>query len=306
MIEMTTTNYYCSDLAIERGEQLFGTATRVDAWLLLSYAAPFGRKAYDESEIPEPVKQHLNAAVRTSRNTRIQLIRRQNSTLGSLTFYVALSKELGSVLYELEFGSYDELLDLDLGAVIAGDPRYEEYLSEEPVFLVCTNGMHDRCCARAGMPVYTHMAARGDVKVWQTSHVGGHRFAANVVCLPHGIIFGRLSPANVTDVVAGYLSQSVRLDKYRGRSCHDAPVQAADYFLRADLGILDIDGLRFLQAQQVDENNVQVFFLSTPDGKTHMLHVARDPGAIHTFTSCGASKASDIDQFRLIDHRIIA
>ena len=48
--------------------------------------------------------------------------------------------------------------------------------------LVCTHGARDACCGKFGYGFYVEMrglaAVRGDgVRVWRTSHLGGHRFA---------------------------------------------------------------------------------------------------------------------------------
>ena len=52
---------------------------------------------------------------------------------------------------------------------------------DEPVFLVCTHGKRNVCCARLGVPLAQALATRHPGQVWETTHVGGHRFAANLV-----------------------------------------------------------------------------------------------------------------------------
>ena len=147
------------------------------------------------------------------------------------------------------------------------------------------------------------MATRSDINVWQTSHLGGHRFAGNIVCLPHGAMYGRVAPADVTPVVAEQLRQSIVLAKYRGRSCYDTTVQAADYFLRKELELFDLIGLRHLDTVLISDTESAVTFLTSTDGRQHELHIARDIGALHTFTSCGATHESRVDQYHLLSHR---
>ena len=57
-----------------------------------------------------------------------------------------------------------------------------------PIILVCTHGVHDACCAIRGRPVAAALAARWPDLVWECSHVGGDRFAPNVVLLPDGLL----------------------------------------------------------------------------------------------------------------------
>ena len=49
---------------------------------------------------------------------------------------------------------------------------------DDPVFLVCTHAKRSACCARFGAPLAQALAARQPRQVWETTHVGGHRFAA--------------------------------------------------------------------------------------------------------------------------------
>ena len=56
----------------------------------------------------------------------------------------------------------------------------------EAALLVCTHGRREVCCAKYGRPVAQALAARYGPLVWETTHVGGDRFAANLVVLPSG------------------------------------------------------------------------------------------------------------------------
>ena len=96
MTDTIKQNFYCSELAIQLEEQLFGTATRADTWLLLSYAGPFKHKAYEEADIPAPVKAHLDAASRSLPNARVQLIKQNPQQAAELVFYIARVNEINT------------------------------------------------------------------------------------------------------------------------------------------------------------------------------------------------------------------
>jgi hypothetical protein len=60
---------------------------------------------------------------------------------------------------------------------------------------VCTHGTVDACCARFGFPLYRELhriaAKEGDrVRVWRSTHFGGHRFAATLIDFPEGHFWG--------------------------------------------------------------------------------------------------------------------
>jgi len=114
----------------------------------------------------------------------------------------------------------------DLLAVDLGEPRDHRrqldpaaYAANGPqrLALVCTHARHDVCCAVRGRPVVAAVSASSDRDTWETSHLGGDRFAANLLLLPEGEVFGGLDPAAA--IAALDLVDAGRLDlaHYRGR-----------------------------------------------------------------------------------------
>ena len=89
-------------------------------------------------------------------------------------------------------------------------------------------------------------AAFGD-RVWESSHIGGDRFAGNLVCFPHGIYLGRLDPQAGVRAAAAYQRGSIDLDHYRGRSCYSFVVQAAEALLRRREGLTGVDDLHLVR-----------------------------------------------------------
>jgi hypothetical protein len=127
------------------------------------------------------------------------------------------------------------LLDVPLGGLADGSsPGLVPH--QRPLFLVCTHGRHDACCAERGRPLCTALAQAAPEETWEVSHIGGDRFAGNVLVLPFGLYYGRLEPADVGRFAAGHLSGQLDLDHLRGRSALPLPVQAAEVHLRRHLG----------------------------------------------------------------------
>src|SRR5258708_15990258 len=198
----TNPGIVCCDYSRQVGEPLFATTTHVRIWLLLEQPLPWGKEAFAESSLPQAVKQHLSAALDAIPGSRLQFIRqpaRQRNQ--GIAFFVVLSSELRSVLYRFDLAAYEDLLNLDLTAVAAGDVNYETNRSEESVLLVCTNGRRDISCAKYGTVVYDALSKLAPGSTWQTTHLGGHRFAATALFLPHGLCYGRLTPDQVATAV---------------------------------------------------------------------------------------------------------
>jgi hypothetical protein len=107
-----------------------------------------------------------------------------------------------------------------------------------PLLLVCAHGRRDRCCARFGVPPARELAARYPDQVWETTHVGGHRFAANLVILPHGLYFGPVDPAAAHRAIDACQLGEITARRHRGRAGQDTVAQEAEHAAIASSGTL--------------------------------------------------------------------
>jgi hypothetical protein len=232
---------FCADVARANGEPLGATASRIDHWLLIEYRGPWGRDELGQSLLPKRVKAHLRAQLGELPRSRLLFLRRpERRGAEGIAVFRARTSEVAPSLRRLELSAYDELLELDLGAEV-GEPL------ERPLLVVCTHGKRDPCCARYGRPLYEGLREETDDDwVWQSTHVGGDRFAGNLVCFPEGLYFGRVSRPEAVDVLAEYLAGRIQLDRYRGRCCYPFHVQAAELAVRRATDATGIDELRLL------------------------------------------------------------
>ncbi|HYN89551.1 MAG TPA: sucrase ferredoxin [Ardenticatenaceae bacterium] len=298
---------FCSRLSVTAEECRFGTASSIlENWFLLEYPRPWAPDAVEDSILPIPVKEHLASHFQSIRRSRILLIKQRPHMTGPIRFFVALSTEAHPRLYEFQLSTYEELLDLDVLAALAGDQQYERYRREEPLFLVCTHGTHDMCCAKFGLPVYHELAARAGDAVWQCSHVGGDRFAANVLCFPHAIYYGHVEPHEAAAIAESYGDDRLYLEKYRGRSCYRFAVQAAEYFLRQETGIMALSAFRLLDTRRLEPDRYLVHFFELASGVTHAIHIAAVKSEFRNFLTCKRNVWSNVPQYRLIAHHMVS
>ena len=87
-----------------------------------------------------------------------------------------------------------------------------------PLWLVCTNGKRDRCCAEMGRPIAGLLAQEWPEGTWETTHLGGHRFSGTLLALPSGITLGRLDTATALDACAAVERGEVPVEWMRGRA----------------------------------------------------------------------------------------
>lgn len=294
---------FCSISSREAGEQLLGTATRADYWLLLEVPQTWGSKAFEESDLPAPVKQQLSHALGTRPNVRLQVIKKDGNFAGDgIAFFVVVNHEEQPNLYEFQLSRYEDLLSLDIPGILAERREFWQYDRKEPLFLVCTNGKRDPCCAKFGLPLYEAMHALVGDSVWQTNHVGGHRFAANVVTLPHGVFYGYLAPGEATTIVDAQRAGTVHLPQFRGRSCYEDHVQAADTFLRQRTGFFELYRFKLVEITELTPNEWTFHFLDLLTKETYCVQVRREPAPVDVLKSCGEASPSRLTQFKLVDY----
>jgi len=267
---------FCAEASAESGEPLAATASRVDHWILVEHRGFWGSEAVAASTLPGEVKRHLAREAAVLGRTKVLLIRRpQRRTRDGLRVFWGSSPERGGRLSYADLAGPDDLVGLDFttpGEAIG-----------HPLLLACTHGKHDRCCARYGRPVYEALADQADADwVWQCSHVGGDRFAGNVVCLPEGLYFGRVDPADTWAILDEYLAGRIHLPFYRGRACYAFAVQAAERAVREETGLRGFDELELVSKRPI------VF---RAGGRLYEVDVTATRGEL-TYLTCSADRLS--------------
>jgi hypothetical protein len=272
---------FCSEISRENDEPLGATASRIDHWLLVEYRGLWSHDALAGSGLSDQVKARLRTLRRQRPRTRLLLIRRPDRRRQSgLAVYVADSREGSEQLGRVDISEHDDLREID--PFTAAQP------TDEPLFLVCTHGKHDRCCARYGRPLFEALSEQLDEEsVWQSTHVGGDRFAGNVVCLPHGLYYGRVDRDDAPGLVDEHLAGRISLTHYRGRSCWTFAVQAAERRVRAEEGLVVLDDLSLAEVRATGDRWTVRF--STRVG-ARSLEVSVEAGELTQLT-CSAEVA---------------
>jgi hypothetical protein len=274
---LTERRPFCSDLSRENDESLAATASRIDHWFLIEYRGLWTRDALPGSGLSDQVKQHLRDQVAAVPHGRLLFIRRPDRRRRpELVAFAASSRPGEESLRRFEFETYEDLRGIDLRAGAA---------AAQPLFLVCTHGKHDPCCARHGRPLYEALRDELDPDwAWQVTHIGGDRFAGNLVCLPEGLYYGRVGRGAAGSVLDEHFARRVLLDHYRGRSIYSFPVQAAERSIREATGLTGIDDLGL---EKVDWRNGAWEVEFAGGGRSHSVRVEAERGDL-TLLTCNS------------------
>jgi hypothetical protein len=307
----------CAAICRRLDEPLIGTAPATAAgWLLIEHPGPW--PAYGlPRDVPAAVARFARLAL--GHGVRTQLIRRPDRTGRQVELPTVLVAGGPAGRRWLErrdlddpgaFGGLDPAAFAEPAAPGFGSPV-------EAALLVCTHGRREVCCAKYGRPVAQALAARFAPLVWETTHVGGDRFAANLVVLPSGGYYGRLDPAEAVDVAQAALLGRIDLDRFRGTAGLPEAAQAAECLLRRALGAAESEAVRFLgEAGHEEANHCGGPAIRQPPTDTHthtyaarfvvsgsgvrVVKLERREAANPRLTSCGTGAVEAPADYRLL------
>ena len=214
----------CAVVARLLGANPSGTATFMRSWLLIEQPGPWSADVLDEvldSAFPPESRAKLDE-LRAEHGLRPLLIRRpgrHSRTPGQTrrAVFVGSGDPGNRWLERLEIDDLSELATLDLSAVVNGRGGLGEPV-DGPLLLVCTHGTKDMCCAVLGRPLAASLHENHPGHTWEVSHVGGDRWAGNLLVVPDGFLHGQLDPDEAARVAKAAMSEQVQADHLRGRT----------------------------------------------------------------------------------------
>lgn len=271
----------CSALAEELNEPMIGTVAQRVRWLLVE-----DRSAWGHDAVGDVLGADFARAAK-ERRVRVLLIRRREGDPAADAVRRVILVDTRSA--EMAIRAVEDLADLSLEAATEAPVADFGAPMTDPIFLVCTNGKRDACCALRGRALMTALAADHAERIWECTHLGGHRFAGNLVCLPGGILYGRVSAADGPRLAAAYLDARLEPSSLRGRSAWPAPAQVAERALRLRHGLEGLDAVA-LGSVEVDGDSAAVVLATTATGAQHEFQLRHEVAVPPRHTSCRADE----------------
>ncbi|MGZ8481243.1 MAG: sucrase ferredoxin [Candidatus Limnocylindria bacterium] len=170
----------CSALAEQLDEPMIGTVDQRVRWLLVE-----DRSAWGHDAVADVLGAPLAAALK-EKGIRALLVRhREGDPAADALRRVIL---VDTVTREMAVRTIASVEELDALALASGSIADFGTPLDGPIFLVCSNGKRDACCAVRGRALLNALVVQHAERTWECTHLGGHRFAANLVCLPDGLV----------------------------------------------------------------------------------------------------------------------
>ena len=281
------------------------TASQVSAWLLVEVNGPWGSDALRHSELGPHAPTVWRKAMKRQ-GIRVIAIRRdvarheEHARGGFLLVHVTAprpgvsdavtSRRMLHDLHEVVASTASLAAGHGLGA--GWEPDHRRYA------LVCTNGRHDPCCATFGRPLVRALrASRWVDEVWECSHIGGDRFAGNLVLLPDSLYFGHCDAEDAARVLTAHDAGRLDLANFRGRTTFRLAEQAAEQFVRAETGLDRLDAVRSVEA--LDDGRHRVVVDDAGAAVTYLVTVERTETAAPTPLTCSGVEGLRYPSFRL-------
>ncbi|MEF8865308.1 MAG: sucrase ferredoxin [Salinibacter sp.] len=287
---------FCSRLARSHGVSPMGTATEAARWLLIEDPSPWSTDAVEEAGWGRSVHDAIAEWTKTMPDLRVQLIRRGLERWDAPGRIRCIAVRAGPrpVVRKWWLGAYEDIPALQVPKALRASASETD---SGPLVLTCVNGRRDACCAKWGRPVAQAAADAAPDAAWQTSHLGGHRFAPTALVLPDGTHYGWLRPDDMADLVEAHRHGHLYdLERVRGAVHQPRPVQAACLSLRRHLGTT---ALAAVQGVGVKATDAHWTVRTQAESKRRTAHVWQEQRGTPFPHSCGSDEATPETAWRV-------
>ena len=273
---------FCSDNSREVAEDIIGTATNNQTYVLIECPPPWHSDAFSSRWVPDNLRLLVKEAKLAKLPIKFQLIANDLShKVDSTTLLIYHQEEGGGKGYskrEFKLENIEQAAATIKQWLWAKNLNYEIDATNKRDILVCTHGSHDQCCARYGNPFYFHAnniisgLSLDNVRIWRSSHFGGHRFAPTMIDLPQGRYYGNLDQESLKSILTHTGDIKRFKDIYRGWGILPRSIQIVEreLILRYGWDWFNFKAAGRIVEQTPDKNNVLAeLTFEKPDGSVY-------------------------------------
>jgi hypothetical protein len=252
------------------------TLAHIHRWILVEQAGMWpARPRVEDLRVDDRVREMIQRTLQKP-GTRLQLIRNASSSVSS-TPSIFLCED--NILYVADANT-TELTPQEMSTY------------SESMILVCTHGSRDRCCGTLGGAIYAKAYKKAPKKIWQASHLGGHRFAPTLLVLPQGMMYGRIETEDIPSLLAHPKDLPFSCAKLRGVPQWPYEIQVAVHQLWSE----GKDGLRSFSSSIMEENRWAVSV--TCGEEEYSFVVYKESMGVSIAASCADPKLKELFRYR--------
>ena len=289
--DVKTPAFRCAVQAEVRGDSMLGTAPPQTRVLLVHQPGPWGPRGLLESRCDPDVARRIDVAAANA-GMRLQAIRRPGKHeigMPAGGYHIGIADtRVGAT--SITWWRTDDFAEIVAELETGWPRRPPTAIDTDPIYLVCAHGRHDACCALRGRPVAQALERARPGRVFETTHLGGDRFAANLLVLPMGELYGRVPPAGAAELADRTDAGEVVPELMRGRIGLSPIAQAALIYAHQRLGIVARDALAVTSVERVDAD-LALAHMTTPRG-TVVVSIAVEKSDAAQLTCRGPATAT--------------
>ena len=209
---------YCSQVSKVNGEDPIGSAPQVDHWLIVEIPQPWPIEMFKENPVISRIFPLIKQLIfrRGVMVRPIAIAPDPDYSIPGFTriFYYQRPAQQFAQYTKTEYLVPDEQApNVAMGLLnrLLGKPNpvdsfnaYQQDTQQIRELLVCTHTQVDLACGRFGTPIYRELRKRYSqptLRVWQSTHFGGHKFAPTLIDLPNGQFWGHLESAILPQLI---------------------------------------------------------------------------------------------------------
>lgn len=306
-------HFFCANLSRESGEDIIGSAPGHSTYIAIECPQPWAAKALESKGIPENLRALAEKTRQSKQSVRFILITSNRTASSSGTKVILCRKKEGLAdgYYKREFetSKIEEVAPI-LENYLAGEESGAEWVeSLSKDILVCTHGSHDKCCAKYGYPFFREARAIAsemdlrNVRVWEASHIGGHRFAPTFLSLPDGRYYGAVDGESFKSILLRKGDIRCFNRVYRGWGLLPMPIQVLEQELILQKGWEWFNYKVYCKilAETYNRTLTKVELFCKPPSGTPLIYradiVLDESRTLHFKGSCNSEKESTYFKF---------
>ncbi|MBD2091495.1 sucrase ferredoxin [Microcoleus sp. FACHB-1515] len=310
---MTTNPFFCAESSRESGVDIVGTASDHEIYIAIECPPPWEADEIESRSVPDNLRELIEEVDEEYDRflTRFLFIYselKQENCTRLLIFQKQSEPAIAFKKLEFELASIEEVAPLVKNYLMNGSIDKTSIENSSKDVLICTHGSRDRCCSRFGNPLYRQAVKivndrSLDVRIWQASHIGGHRMAPTAITFPDVRYYGYLDADSLTSILTRTGDFQSLQNLYRGCGILPWAVQFVERELMFQAGWKwfdwAIDG-RVLEHNDDESFNQVELIVETPEGarQTYTATVVLDDSKIiYLKGSCSSESASRVEQY---------
>ena len=315
--------FFCADASRQAGENIIGSGSIFDTYVLVECPTPWEYEAFESKQIPQNLKNLVKEIEQTKQPIRFLLItnnKPKNTAETKVLIYDKSQQELTRGYRKTEFnlGSIEQVAEFVINYLLYGNCDEEIETNQTRDILVCTHGSHDQCCARYGNGFYIQTFAiiaelgLDNVRMWKSSHFGGHRFAPTAIDFPDGRYYGVLDRDSFKSILTRSGDINCLNKVYRGWGILPSAIQVLEGELILRYGWdwfnYKVGGKIIEQTTDKQVIKGEISF-EKPDGSmySYQAELVKDESkTMQLMGSCGAVKESTFVKYSVENLRLAA